>query len=194
MFQSGWFWFSLGFVCMLLIGWLALPFALYEEHDQPLQFSHKVHTEGTGMACDDCHAFLDDGRFSGIPAIAKCAECHAEIVGSSPYEKRLVEEFVRQNKEVPWKMYARQPQNAYFPHAQHVKLANLACETCHGSHGTTDSLRTFERNRLTGYSRDVSDRVPSGIFQSSGKGLRMDDCADCHRERNVSNTCMKCHK
>jgi menaquinone reductase, multiheme cytochrome c subunit len=187
-------WFLGGLCCMLFVGWVVFPSVLYERSEQPLQFSHKVHTETAGMTCDVCHVFSEDGRFSGIPSVAKCAECHAETVGSSPHEKLLVDEYVKQNREIPWLVYAKQPQNAYFSHASHVKLANLACDVCHGPHGTTDSLRTYERNRISGYGRDIWGRSIARMKTAQWDGMKMDDCADCHNKRNVPNTCLKCHK
>jgi hypothetical protein len=187
-------WFLAGLCVMLFVGWVVFPYLLYERKEQPLQFSHKIHTETAGMTCDICHAFKDDGRFTGIPTLSKCSECHTEIIGTSPHEKKLVEEYVKQNREIPWLVYARQPQNAYFSHASHVKLANIHCDQCHGPHGTTDSLRTYERNRISGYSRDIWGSSISGIKSASWDGMKMDDCADCHNKHNIPNTCLKCHK
>jgi hypothetical protein len=143
--------FLTGLVSTLALGWFGFPHALYKKIDQPLQFSHRVHTgEGAGMACEDCHAFAEDGRFSGIPKIAKCAECHAAQLGTTDDEKILVEQYVTPNREIPWLIYSRQPDNAYFSHVQHVKLAELKCEQCHGPHGVSEKLRPFEVNRLGG--------------------------------------------
>jgi hypothetical protein len=187
-------WFLAGLCILLFVGWVIFPSLLYERKEQPLQFSHKVHTETAGLTCDNCHAFKEDGRFSGIPTLSKCIECHAEVVGASPHEKKLVDEYVKQNREIPWLVYARQPQNAYFSHASHVKLANISCTQCHGPHGSTDSLRTYERNRISGYSRDIWGSSLSRIKSASWDGMKMNDCADCHTKHNVPNTCLKCHK
>jgi hypothetical protein len=186
-------WFLAGLCVTLFVGWVVFPYLLYERIEQPLQFSHKIHIETAGMSCDNCHAFKEDGKFTGIPALSKCTECHSDVIGTSAQEKKLVEEYVKKNREIPWLVYARQPQNAYFSHASHIKLANISCEQCHNRHATTDSLRTYERNRITGYSRDIGR---TSIFRTaaSWNGLTMDDCADCHKKHNIPNTCLKCHK
>jgi hypothetical protein len=178
----------------LFVGWVVFPYLLYERKEQPLQFSHKIHTETAGMTCDNCHTFKDDGRFTGIPALSKCVECHTDVIGTSPQEKKLVEEFVKQNREIPWLVYARQPQNAYFSHASHVKLANISCDQCHGHHGTSDSLRPFKRDRISGYSRDLGGEFIFDNLFAARNGLTMNDCADCHNKHHIPNTCLKCHK
>ena len=59
---------------------------------------------------------------------------------------------------------------------------------------TTDSLRPYERNRMSGYSRDIGGGSMFGIKSATWNGLKMDDCADCHSKHNIPNTCLKCHK
>ena len=187
--------FLSGVAAALAIGWFVFPLALYEKTDQPIQFSHKIHTgEAVGLPCEECHSFRDDGRFTGIPALDKCATCHSSQIGSSPEEKILVENYVTQNKEIPWLVYARQPQNAYFSHIQHVKLGNIECERCHGPHGKSDVLRPFEKNRISGYSRDIWGANISRIKSQPWEGMKMDDCAKCHEDHGVVSGCLQCHK
>ncbi len=187
--------FLAGLCFSLVVGWYVFPFALYEKIEQPIQFSHKVHTGETGgMSCTDCHELQTDGRFSGIPALEKCTSCHASAIGDSPREKQFVDEYVAKNREVPWLVYAKQPQNVYFSHASHVKLAALACTECHGDHGSSDTLRAFERNRISGYSRDIWGSSISRIGRTPGQGAKMSDCMECHERRAIANTCLKCHK
>lgn len=185
--------FVVGFGAALAGGWLAFPRALYRAVDQPIQFSHAIHTgEKVGSACSDCHALGDDGRFVGLPPVEVCAGCHAEPLGDSPDEKRLVEEYVKPGREIPWLVYARQPENVFFSHSAHIRLASLSCERCHGSHGKTDSLRPIELNRLTAYSRDVDGGLVT-LARDAGT-MKMDDCARCHRDRGVREGCLTCHK
>ena len=187
--------FLAGLVATLAFGWLGFPMALYEKIEQPMQFSHQTHTgENVGLTCEDCHAFSTDGRFGGIPSVQKCAECHSEPLSTSSDEIKLVEEYVTPNREIPWLIYARQPQNAHFSHAQHVKLAEITCERCHGPHGNSEALRPFQRNRLSGYSRDIWGPSLAGIKSNPWEGMKMDDCSNCHAERGVQESCLDCHK
>jgi hypothetical protein len=193
--HAGKFSFAAGMATILAIGWLAYQRALYRKIDQPLQFSHRVHTgEKGGMSCDACHAVRPDGSFSGIPRIEQCATCHSEVQGKSPDEKVLVEKYVTPNREIPWLVYARQPENAFFPHTPHMNLAKLECERCHGPHGSSDQLRPFELNRISGYSRDIWGQQISGIRLRPYDGMKMNDCSRCHAERGVQDSCLMCHK
>jgi menaquinone reductase, multiheme cytochrome c subunit len=187
--------FGAGLLLSLAAGWIGFPRVLYERIPQPLQFSHKVHTgDKGGMKCEDCHSFAADGRFSGVPALEKCSGCHAQPMGDTAAEKQLVTDYVTPQREVPWKIYARQPENAYFSHAAHVTLGKIACERCHGEHGRTDTLRPLERNRISGYSRDVMGLPASRIAFRTTRGMRMEDCVACHRERGLEHSCLDCHK
>jgi hypothetical protein len=176
-------------------GWLLFPHALYSSETQPLNFSHKVHTgEQAGLPCENCHEFSADGRFSGVPSLEKCTGCHGAQVGSSDAERTLVEEYVTPGKAIPWRIYSRQPDNAYFSHATHVRLGGIACEECHGPHGSSDSLPVYQSNRLTGYSRDIWGRNISGIPSHPWEGMKMDRCVRCHEGPGRTDGCIDCHK
>ena len=188
--------FVAGAALAVILGWAALPPLLYARSDQPLRFSHRTHTsDKTGSKCEDCHAFESDGRFAGIPRLESCAGCHSEPQGTSVEEKRLVEEFVKPGKEIPWLVYARQPEHVFFPHAVHVKRAAIACARCHGPHGATEALRPFEADRVTGESRDVWGPSLSRLRNPAGRGMKMSDCEGCHAENGRARTaCLSCHK
>lgn len=187
--------FLAGILFGAFIGWYAFPFALYQKNNQPMQFSHLTHTgEKAGMACEDCHTTNEEGRFQGIPATAKCAECHASPLGESETEKLLVDEYINPNKEIPWLVYSRQPDNAFFSHAPHVTLGEMKCEDCHGGHGSTEFLRPHQTNMISGYSRDIWGSSISGISLESWEGMKMDKCVRCHGEYNRRYGCVACHK
>lgn len=188
--------FCCGLAPALAFGWAAFPKLLYVSAEQPLQYSHKVHvSEAVGLACDDCHGFRADGSFAGIPGIAKCAECHSEPVGASAEEKKLVVEYVTPQQEIPWRVYARQPDNAHFPHAQHVKGSRIECAECHGAHGATDRLRPHLTDRISGYSQDVAGTSFLRISRRPANGMQMTDCEACHAQRQSHATaCLDCHK
>ena len=160
-----------------------------------MQFSHLTHTgEKAGMACSDCHSTNESGRFQGIPAIAKCAECHSSPLGESKSEKQLVEEFITPNKEIPWLVYSRQPDNAFFSHAPHTTLAEMKCEDCHGPHGSSETLRAHQTNRISGYSRDIWGANISGFSSNNWEGMKMDKCVRCHADNGRRDGCVACHK
>ena len=187
--------FLLGVTAALAAGWFAFPAVLYERSEQPIQFSHALHSGAEiGMACEDCHGFDAEGRFAGVPTIATCAPCHQEPQGSTADEAVLVERYVKPGREVPWLVYARQPVNVHFPHAAHVRLGALACERCHGPHGASDRLRPYQRNRVSSYSRDIWGPSLSRLQRAEWQGMKMGDCQRCHEERSVVSSCLTCHK
>jgi menaquinone reductase, multiheme cytochrome c subunit len=187
--------FLTGILASLVVGWYAFPAVLYRTEPQPLQFNHAIHTsDQNSMSCDMCHEFAEDGSFKGIPTISKCAECHSTTLGSSAAEKTLVEEYITPQREIPWKVYSRQPDNAFFPHAAHVNKAQIECSVCHGDHGTSKELPVFQVNRISGYSRDIWGRNISGISSHPWEGMKMDRCVNCHAKYQRHDSCIDCHK
>ena len=187
--------FGLGLGAALAGGWIAFPRALYRQIEQPIQFSHQTHTgDKVGMTCDGCHSLTEDGRFTGLPKLESCAPCHTEAQGTTLAEKTLVEEYVAKEREIPWLVYARQPENVYFSHAPHVSLAKIECERCHGPHGKSAKLRPFEQNRISTYSRDIWGPSITRVNNREWEGMKMTDCSRCHHQRGVRESCLTCHK
>lgn len=102
------------FLVCFLSGWLLFPKLLYSKKEQPFNFDHNLHAEETGD-CETCHFFREDGTFSGIPGLQACMECHTdEPMGETDDEAVFVEEYVAKGKEVPWLIYAKQPDCVFF--------------------------------------------------------------------------------
>ena len=195
MTNKGLFLFLIGFFFTLAAGWTILPEVLYRTEAQPMEFNHKIHTgDQGGLACDACHTFSDDGRFEGVPTVSKCAECHSSPMGDSRAEKTLVENYVTPNREPEWRVYARQPDNAYFSHATHVKMAGIACEKCHGQHGTSEALASYQVDRISGYSRDITGRSAFATSSDPSRKMTMDACVHCHDKNGNKTGCIECHK
>ncbi len=187
--------FFFGIVGALFFGWVVFPALLYEAFDQPIQFSHAIHTgDNVALACSDCHSFDKDGRFLGIPSSAECTRCHSRPMGISKEEEKLVRDYIIPRKVIPWVRYLRQPENVYFSHATHVEIAKIDCQSCHFGHGYTDKLSPGQFSRISHYSLDVFGRTLFNIPATRSLGMRMEDCAECHRKRGVEDSCMDCHK
>ena len=117
--------FLLGFIGAMAAGWVVLPNLLYSKKAQPIDFSHVAHQSED---CESCHSLRADGTYSGVPRIDKCRECHESAQGSSEAEASLISDYVEKNREVPWKVYAWQPDNVCFSHAPHKGLGlEFAC-------------------------------------------------------------------
>jgi hypothetical protein len=186
--------FAISFVIHLFIGWVVFPKLLYsEKQQQPIDFNHKLHVDEMGE-CEGCHFFREDGSYSGIPPLSNCVECHEEAVGEDPEEARLISEYIEPEKEIPWLVYARQPDCVFFSHAAHVKMGEIECVTCHGPIGESENTRPYQYNRLTTYSRDIWGWNIAGFKKNSWDRMKMDDCGECHDEHGENNACFVCHK
>ncbi len=214
-FKSGLAYFIGGLLPALIIGWIVFPMVLYSKQDQPLNFNHALHmdpdivnkikdsniTMGATDAekCHYCHSFRDDGSFTGIPKIDVCVKCHVASespLGETPEEELFMNEYVRKGKEVPWLSYSRQPDCVYFSHIAHVKMGELECKKCHGEHDKTMTLPKYEKNIISGYSRNIWGKNIAGMKTNSWDRMKMDDCAACHTEKGheENNACFVCHK
>jgi menaquinone reductase, multiheme cytochrome c subunit len=187
--------FAVGVLVALVLGWVIFPRVLYVKKNQPVEFLHKTHAEKSGVAdCSECHTIRDDGTFAGLPPMEKCAACHADKIGDSKAEAILVNNYIKPGHETPWLVYSEQPANVWFSHAIHVKRANLACSECHSTYGESDQVRPYELNRISGYSRDIWGHSMSRLRRAPHEGMKMSDCENCHRQRNVEVGCLGCHE
>ncbi len=195
--------FLLGLVVAMLFGWYAYPSIMYTSSEQPIAFNHVAHVENAGMACADCHFIREDGTFSGRPSTESCASCHSTAITEDPEEIRFVEEYVDAGREIQdeWLIYAKQPDNVFFPHAAHsiencarcheyvepvFETEAMLCNTCHIDVASTETPPVYQQNVLSTYSSEI---------------MMMWECEECHAlpghrfgAANASNACFVCHK
>ncbi|MGD8547997.1 MAG: cytochrome c3 family protein [Desulfobacterales bacterium] len=184
--------FIIGLFASIILGWIIFPKLLYSKKKQPIDFNHVLHMAEVEDGCESCHFFRADGTYSGVPKLDQCIECHEEILGDTPDEIKFFEEYVSKGREVPWLIYSRQPDCVFFSHAAHVKAAGMDCVTCHGHIGESESLKVYEENRITGYSRDIWGKSIAGFKKNTWDRMKMDDCAECHRMTfNIEKTGVK---
>jgi hypothetical protein len=195
--------FLAGFVVFHITGRTVVPALMHTKSRQPVEFSHMIHGRDVGISCETCHFFYEDGSWSGIPTLEVCSNCHAEVLGESEAEQHFVTNYIKENKDVKWGLYFRQPQCVSFSHSSHVKGAKLACETCHGPQGLSGRETRYLTNRITQYSYVIYDGEtsnnpgPKGAAKTEKKTwgtMGMDECAQCHRARGTSTACFICHK
>jgi mono/diheme cytochrome c family protein len=151
---------------------------------QPIHFSHRIHAGENQVDCNYCHSSARKSKHSGIPSLNVCMNCHENIAEVAPetateeYSKEFydgeiaklykavgwdVENQVYTGKTEPvkWVRIHNLPDFAYFNHSQHVTVAGIACQTCHGE------IQEMEI---------VAQYAP----------LTMGWCINCHRETNVN--------
>lgn len=137
---------------------------------QPVAFNHRLHVEEVELECNTCHEYYETSQHSGLPGLEICMACHEEAMTESPEEQRLLELAASGQPAVFQKLF-RMPDHVYYSHREHVTLAGIECETCHG---------------------DVADTtVPPPVTLVN---ITMDTCLDCHAERGVKTDCTHCHR
>lgn len=157
---------------------------------QPIHFSHKIHAGDNKIDCKYCHSSARVSKTSGIPSLNVCMNCHKSIYeytgnpeGPSAEDlaaghtnefytaeiKKLYkavgwdeenQKYTGETKPVQWVRIHNLPDFAYFNHSQHVSVAGIACQTCHGPIEEMEVVEQF---------------AP----------LTMGWCVNCHRETNV---------
>lgn len=135
--------------------------------DQPIAFSHKLHTGKVGLKCTHCHGYADRSRKAGIPEMKICADCHNKVAADKPEIKKLMK-FWEEGKPVPWNKVHKLPWHVHFTHKRHIK-AGVDCTVCHGEVRAMDTARQV-------------------------RSLDMGWCVNCHRENNAPTDCLVCHK
>ncbi|MBS9460829.1 c-type cytochrome [Flagellimonas sp. 389] len=157
---------------------------------QPIHYSHKIHAGDNKIECKYCHSSARVSKHSGIPSLNVCMNCHKSIYeykgnpeGPSAEDlangytnefytgeiKKLYkavgwdeenQKYTGETKPVEWVRIHNLPDFAYFNHSQHVSVAGIECQTCHGP---------VEEMEI--------------MYQYSP--LTMGWCINCHRETNV---------
>ena len=127
---------------------------------QPIAFSHKIHAGQYEIACQYCHTGVEIGKSANIPSVNICMNCHSSIKTDSPEIQKL---YAAQESGEPieWVRIHNLPDLAYFNHSQHVKVGEIACQTCHGE------IQEMEV---------VKQHAP----------LTMGWCIDCHRNTSLN--------
>jgi hypothetical protein len=124
--------------------------------EQPIAFSHKLHTGESQIPCLYCHFAATRSRHAGIPPLNVCMNCHTLIQKRTRDIERL-KESVQQMRAIAWTRVHSLPDFVYFNHSQHL-LAAVECRACHGA------VESMTR---------VRQEAP----------LTMGWCIDCHRQR-----------
>ncbi|WP_245859663.1 c-type cytochrome [Spirosoma aerolatum] len=127
---------------------------------QPIAYSHKLHAGQYKIDCNYCHTGAQKGKNATIPAANICMNCHGVIKKESP-EIQKIYTAIEENRPIEWVRVHNLPDLAYFNHAQHVNVGNVACQTCHGE---IEKMEVVEAR----------------------SSLTMGWCIDCHRRTDVN--------
>ncbi|UMB53522.1 c-type cytochrome [Lutibacter sp. A64] len=154
---------------------------------QPITFSHAVHAGDNKIDCQYCHSSAKHSKTSGIPTANVCMNCHKSIseytgplfdghtkedldneiqkiydaVGWDKDKMEYIEGY--EEKPIEWVRIHNLADFAYYNHSQHVTVAGLDCQKCHGPVEEMHEMHQFSP-------------------------LTMGWCIDCHRETEVDMT------
>ncbi len=160
--------FLLGLIIGFLLLLIFINSSLSSKSKQPILFNHKSHQKA-GIECSTCHPFFKEQRFSGLPSVTTCMECHKDPLTQNPEEEKI-REFHKNGKPLHWSRLYEQPDHVFFSHRRHVVLAKMDCKDCHGPIEESETPPTRPWVKMT-----------------------MKWCMDCHTKTKASNDCMVCH-
>lgn len=151
---------------------------------QPIHYSHRIHAGDNQIDCNYCHSSARKSKHSGIPSLNVCMNCHKNIAEVAPetlaegqeygvdYNNEIkklyaaagwdegTQSYTGKTEPVKWVRIHNLPDFVYFNHSQHVTVAGLECQKCHGP-------------------------VQEMEIMSQFSPLTMGWCINCHRETNV---------
>ncbi|WP_121352794.1 c-type cytochrome [Flavisolibacter nicotianae] len=155
---------------------------------QPIFFSHKVHAGVNQINCLYCHSAALESKHAMIPPLNVCMNCHKAI---NAYEKgpKIYDENGKEingtaeikklydyagftpgpgaqwdpskARSPQWVKIHNLPDHVYFNHAQHTRVGNVACQTCHGNIQEMDKV-------------------------AQASSLSMGWCINCHRQQKIA--------
>lgn len=137
---------------------------------QPIAFSHEIHAGQYEIDCQYCHTGVNKSKSANIPSPNICMNCHTQVKTESEEIAKIyaaidydpeTKTYGTNTKPIEWVRIHNLPDLAYFNHSQHVNVAGLECETCHGP------IKEMEV-----------------VYQYSS--LTMGWCINCHRETDVN--------
>jgi hypothetical protein len=158
---------------------------------QPIYFSHKVHAGINQINCLYCHGGAWESKHAGIPTLNVCMNCHKVVneYTGGPGKYQIKDENGNtingtteiqklyqyagftpgpgaqwdpaRAKSPEWVKIHNLPDHVYFNHAQHTRVGNVQCQTCHGNIQTMDKV-------------------------SQQSELSMGWCVNCHRQTKVN--------
>lgn len=141
---------------------------------QPIAFSHKIHAGQYEIDCKYCHTGVLKGKQANIPSPNICMNCHSQIkegtnTGTSEISKiyaavgfdPATASYTGKTKPIEWVRIHNLPDLAYFNHSQHVNVAGIECQTCHGPIQEMEVVKQYSL-------------------------LTMGWCIDCHRKTDVN--------
>lgn len=168
-----------GVITLASFGWMGLWNTGVQTGYQPVQpikFSHQLHAGTNQIQCQYCHSGAWKSKNASIPSLNICMNCHKYVQATEKYNGEIspeinkiysaldydpeTQKYGENPRPIEWVRIHNLPDLAYFNHSQHVKVAGIDCQKCHGP------IQTMEE-----------------VYQYSP--LTMKWCINCHKETEV---------
>ena len=138
--------------------------------DQPLTFSHKIHSDDYKIKCLFCHYQAETHSFSALPTTFSCMVCHVALKSESKLIQPLIESYDKR-QPIQWIQINKLPDYVKFNHDTHIQ-SNIDCASCHGNvekMGKTERIRDFTMSWCLDCHRNpkkniIPGREITGIF------------------------------
>lgn len=156
-------------VGILACGTLMHPRSYREASPQDFgpHFDHAGH-RAKGVECADCHGGEKE-EWKAMPPLSACNECHKDLDGEKPPEKRAASFYDAEGRTGLWSPSRKIDPEVMFPHGAHVAAHGKQCDACH-------------------------EDVIKSTGQSTSTYMNMDQCVTCHATSAPGkNRCETCH-
>lgn len=171
--------------------------------DQPIYFSHKIHSGIQGIDCQFCHSSARYGKFSEIPSLNLCMNCHRNIAEykGDYVEPGLSKDFYTQeikkiyahigwdeenqkytgvSKPVKWVRIHNMPDFVHFNHAQHVVAGEKSIINYHN--------KKYPDDKIDVVCKACHGKIDTMNVAQMANDFTMGWCIECHRNAEVDLT------
>lgn len=158
-------------IVLALLGAAATLYFFYYQSrigpEQPIPFSHRVHTTDKNISCYMCHEGALNSARAGVPPLETCLLCHSRIIIHHPEIEKLRAHYT-EKRPVEWKKVYNLPDFVYFNHSVHI-FRKIDCSECHGNVKQMDRIEQAQE-------------------------FKMNFCIECHKKNNATTDCFTCHR
>jgi mono/diheme cytochrome c family protein len=183
---------------------------------QPIKFSHQLHAGINKVDCQYCHSGAFTSKNASIPSLNVCMNCHNYVTASEKYDGKTSPEIMKiynaldynedtkvygtNTKPVEWIRIHNLPDLAYFNHSQHVSVAGIECQKCHGPIQTMEEVYQYSPlsmgwciNCHRNHDVQFVDNAYYNTFKKFHDGMKAGDRTRVTVEDIGGTECQKCH-
>jgi cytochrome c2 len=168
--------------------------------EQPIYFSHKIHSGENKIDCQLCHSSAKYGKVSEIPSLNVCMNCHRTI---SEYNGKYLEpgkdkafydaeiqkiyaatgwdpasqQYTGKTQPVEWTRIHNMPDFVYFNHAQHVVAGEQAIISSHNKKNPDTKIDVV--------CKACHGQIDTMNVVQMANDFTMGWCIECHRTTEV---------